>query len=204
MAPNPIKRGLKVVVELDTGSFTGSKTRIDCYIIEPEYDRLTVSFPESKSEFIPYLSEGTEIKAFIYSFTGIIIVDSIVFDSPYDGKMVIEYNEENHIIQRRKYLRMPYITDMFLIREDQNVRANTIDIGGGGVRFQCSHSFVDMESVSVQLKLAHFEPIIKVEGTILKKNFYKPDEYVLEFMKISESDRERIIKKCVTLEREQL
>lgn len=204
MAPNPIKRGLKVVVELDTGSFTGSKTRIDCYIIEPEYDRLTVSFPESKNEFIPYLSEGTEIKAFIYSFTGIIIVDSIVFDAPYDGRMVIEYNEENHIIQRRKYLRMPYITDMFIIGNEQNIRTNTIDIGGGGVRFLSSHRFVDNESVSVQLKLAQFEPIIKVEGTILKKNFYKPDEYVIEFMKIAEADRDRIIKKCVALEREQL
>lgn len=203
MAPNPIKRGLKVVIELDTGSFTGSKTRIDCYIIEPEYDRLTVSFPESKSDFIPYLSEGTEIKAFIYSFTGIIIVDSIVFDSPYDGRMVIEYNEENHIIQRRKYLRMPYITDMFIVGAERNIRANTIDIGGGGVRFQCSEHLADMDSVSVQLKLAQFEPIIKVDGTILKKNFYKPDEYVLEFMKISEDDRERIVKKCVTLEKEQ-
>ena len=68
MAQSPIKKGLKVVIELDTGSFSSSKTHIETYILEPEFDRLTVTFPPSKQEFAPYLSEGTEIKAFINSF----------------------------------------------------------------------------------------------------------------------------------------
>lgn len=203
MAQNPIKKGLKVQVEVDTGSFTGTKTRIDCYIVEPEGDRLTISYPESKAEFIPYLTEGTEIKIFVYSFTGIIIVDSIVYDAPFDGRMVIEFNEQHQVIQRRQYLRMPYITDLFIGKEDINIRANTVDIGGGGVRFLSEEPLKEMQEVKAQLRLAQFEPMIKIEGLILKKNFYKQNEYVLEFMQISEDNRNRIIQKCVQIEQTQ-
>lgn len=203
MALNPIKKGLKVQIEVDTGSFTGTKTRIDCYILEPESDRLTISFPESKAEYAPYLSEGTEIKVFVYSFTGIIIVDSIVYDSPFDGRMVIEFNEQHQIIQRRKYLRMPFITDLFIANEDENIRANTIDIGGGGVRFLTDTHLKDNQQVKAQLRLAQFEPMVKIEGIILKKNFYKPNEYVLEFLEISEEARDRVIQKCVQIEQSQ-
>lgn len=203
MAQNPIRKGLKVQIELETGSAIGSRNRIDCYILEPEFDRLTISFPESKSEFIPYLTEGSELKAFIYTFTGIIIIDSIVYDAPFEGKMVIEFNEEHQIIQRRKYLRMPYITDLYLETEEGNHRTDTIDIGGGGVRFVSEKCFKNEESIKAHLRLAQFEPMLKVEGLILKKNFYKPNEYVLEFMQIDESDRDKIIQKCIHLEREQ-
>ena len=47
MALNPIKRGLKVQVEFETGS---KRTIIDTYILEPDSDRLTLSFPDSKRE----------------------------------------------------------------------------------------------------------------------------------------------------------
>lgn len=203
MAQNPIRKGQKVQIELDTGSAIGSRNRIDCYILQPDFDRLTVSFPESKSEFIPYLTEGCELKAFIYTFTGIIIIDSIVFDAPFDGKMVIEFNEEHQIIQRRKYLRMPYITDLYLETEDGNHRTDTIDIGGGGVRFVSERNFQNEQSIKAHLRLDRFEPMIKLEGIILKKNFYKPNEYVLEFMQIEERDRDKIVQKCINIEREQ-
>ena len=45
--------------------------------------------------------------------------------------------------------------------------------------------------------------MIKAEGIILKKNFYKSNEYVLEFMEIEEKEREKIIQKCLMLERSQ-
>ncbi len=200
MAVNPIKRGLKVQIEVNTGSSMGSRNIIECYVLEPDFDRLTISFPESKSELIPYLTEGTEIKAFIYTFGGIIIIDSIVFDAPFDGKMVIEFNEENQIIQRRKYLRMPYITDLYFILEDGNIRVNTIDIGGGGVRFASEKVFKDAQDYCAQLRIEQFEPMIKIEGTVFKKNFYKPNEYLFEFTKLQEKDRDKIIQKCIKLQ----
>ena len=203
MAPNPVKRGLKVQIEVDTGVSLGARNRVDCYIIEPDYDRLTISFPEARSDLLPYLTEGSEIKAFVYPFSGIIVVNSVVFDAPFDGRMVIEFNEENQVIQRRKYLRMPYITDLYLQLEEGNIKVNTLDIGGGGVRFIYDKTLPDSMNLTAQLRYANYEPLIKLQGMILKKNFYKPNEYVLEFMQIKEVDRDKIIKKCIDLEREQ-
>ena len=117
--------------------------------------------------------------------------------------MVIEFNEENQVIQRRKYLRMPYITDLYLQLEEGNIKVNTLDIGGGGVRFLFEKTLQDSQKINAQLRYAPYEPLIKLQGMILKKNFYKPNEYVLEFMQIKEEDRDKIIKKCIDLEREQ-
>lgn len=200
MAQNPIKRGLKVQIEFETGS---KKSRMDCYILKPDFDRLTLSFPESKNEFIPYLTEGSEIKAFIYSFTGILIIDSVVYDSPLDGQFVIEFNEEHQIIQRRKYLRMPYITDFFLQTEEMNIKTTTLDISGGGVRFITDSLFSISKPLKAQLRISSFDPMIKAEGIVLKKNFYKKEEYVMEFTEINEHDRDKIIQKCLLIEREQ-
>ena len=117
--------------------------------------------------------------------------------------MVIEFNEQHQIIQRRKYMRMVYMTDLYIEQEEGNLRVDTVDIGGGGVRFTCDKVFCDMQQISAQLRLAPFEPLIKIQGIILKKNFYKPNEYVFEFMDISEQNRNKIIQKCVELERVQ-
>lgn len=198
MALSAVKRGQKVQIEVDIGI---NRQIIDCYIIEPESDRLTLSFPESKKEYAPYLNEGTEIKAFVYSFTGIMIFDSIVFDSPYNGQIVIEFNEHHQVIQRRKYLRMPFISDFYIIREEGNIKTATVDLGGGGIRFLCKEELVTDKIYNAQLRLNPAEPLIKIEGTIFKKNFYRNNEYVMEFSRIEEKDRDKIIQKCLVLER---
>lgn len=199
MLKNPIKKGLKVQIEFNIGS---KRTIIDTYIITPESDRLVLSFPDEKREYAPYLREGSEIKAFVYTFNGIIIVESCVYDSPFDGSITIEFNEQHQIIQRRKYIRMPYITDFFIQRETNNIKSTTVDISGGGIRF-FTDTELKAESIhKVQLRLTNHESMIKAEGIILKKNFYRPNEYVLEFMQIDEKDRDKIIQKCFTIEKE--
>lgn len=197
-----VKKGQKVQVELDTGI---SKTIIDCYILEPESDRLVLSFPASQKEYIPYLSEGTEIKAFVYSFTGIMIFDSIVFDSPFNGVFVIEFSNHHQVIQRRRYLRMPFITDFFIVGkgEKDNIKTATIDLSGGGVRFLCEEPIDVGAEYDARLRLDEFSSLIKVSGIIIHKNFYRSNEYVMEFLKITEKDRDKIIQKCLLIEREQ-
>ena len=132
------------------------------------------------------------------------IFDSIVFDSVFDGKLVIEFSEKHQVIQRRKYVRMPYITDFFLERESGNIKTQTVDISGGGVRFLTDKLLASEQHFKAQLRLNNFEPMIKVEGHILKKNFYKTNEYVMEFAQIEEKDREKIIQKCRMIEFEQI
>lgn len=200
MIRNPIKKGLKVQVEFETGS---KRNFLETYIVEPDSDRLTLSFPDSKREFAPYLREGTEIKAFVYTFTGIVIVDSIVYDSPFDGQFVIDFNENQRVIQRRKYIRTPFIMDFFIQREGGNIKTDTVDISGGGIRFTTETPLKINDICRVQLRLNSYEPMIKAEGIILKKHFYKPNEYALEFTIINENDRNKIIQKCLQLEKKQ-
>lgn len=199
MYKNPIKKGLKVQVEFNIGS---KRNILDTYILEPDSDRLKLSFPDSKRDFAPYLREGTEIKVFLYTFTGIIVVNSVVYDSPFDGFFVVEFNEENHVIQRRKYLRMAYLTDFFVQHNGVNIKTTTADICGGGVRFNSEYPFVANMILDAQLRLNPYEPLIKVQGVILKKNFYRQNEFVLEFTEIDEKERDKIVQKCLLLEKE--
>lgn len=99
---------------------------------------------------------------------------------------------------------MPYITDFFLERESGNIKTQTVDISGGGVRFLTDKLLASEQHFKAQLRLNNFEPMIKVEGHILKKNFYKTNEYVMEFAQIEEKDREKIIQKCRMIEFEQI
>ena len=200
MSNTHLKKGQKAQISFEIGS---KKHIMDTYIIEPDSDRLTVSFPDEKKEFMPFLCEGTEIKAFIYSYTGIIIVDSIVLDSPFNGQFVIEYNENPQIIQRRKHTRVMFNVDFFLQQEDGNIKTQTLDISGGGVRFTSEVPLTANEVFNIQLRINQYEPMIKAQGIILKKSNYRPNEYVLEFSTISERDRNRIIQKCSELEKEQ-
>ena len=193
-----IKRGLKVQIEFESGF--GKKSRIDCYILDYEDDRIELMYPASKEEFIPYLSEGTELKAFIYTFGGIQVLDSIVLNSPLED-FTIEYHEDTQIIQRRKYLRVPLITELFITLPEGNKKSETLDVSGGGIRFAFGETLENQKVYNGSLRLEKYEPLIFFTGIVSKKSFFKPDEYVIEFTEIDENSREKIIKKCVELDR---
>ena len=193
-----IKKGLKVQIEFESGF--GKKSRIDCYILDYEDDRIELMYPASKEEFIPYLSEGTELKAFIYTFGGIQVLDSIVLNSPLED-FTIEYHEDTQIIQRRKYLRVPLITELFITLPEGNKKSETLDVSGGGIRFAFGQTLENQKVYNGSLRLEKYEPLIFFTGIVSKKSFFKPDEYVIEFTEIDENSREKIIKKCVEVDR---
>lgn len=193
-----IKKGLKVQIEFESGF--GKKSRIDCYILDYEDDRIELMYPASKEEFIPYLSEGTELKAFIYTFGGIQVLDSIVLNSPLED-FTIEYHEDTQIIQRRKYLRVPLITELFITLPEGNKKSETLDVSGGGIRFAFGETLENQKVYNGSLRLEKYEPLIFFTGIVSKKSFFKPDEYVIEFTEIDENSREKIIKKCVEVDR---
>lgn len=193
-----IKKGLKVQIEFESGF--GKKSRIDCYILDYEDDRIELMYPASKEEFIPYLSEGTELKAFIYTFAGIQVLDSIVLNSPLED-FTIEYHEDTQIIQRRRYLRVPLIAELFIALPEGNKKSETLDISGGGIRFAFGQTLENQKVYNGSLRLEKYDSLIFFTGIVSKKSFFKPDEYVIEFTEIDEKNRERIIQKCVEVDR---
>jgi len=196
MQKSPIKAGLKVQIEFNIGS---KKNILNSFILESEHDRLKLSFPEEKREIAPFLREGTEIKAFIYTYSGIIVVESVVFDSPLGDNFVIEFNEEHQTIQRRQYKRVQYTTDLFIQINKDNIKTTTTDVSGGGVRFNLAQPLETGATYNIQLRIVPHEPMIKATGITIKKVFYKENEYVLEFVDIKEEDRKKIIKQCTTI-----
>lgn len=195
-----IAKNTKVQIEFQTDS----KRRIflDCYVEVSEKDRLVMRFPPKGMDFLPYLLEGSSVKAFIYTYTGIWIINSIIIESPDNGQVTIEFKEEHQVIQRRKYFRIYYSTDLYLEIEGRTTKLRTADISGGGVRFHSNEAIKTGEQYNGSMRLSSSEEAIPMMGRIFKKDFSKPDEYVFEFTAIVEREREKIIQKCILIERE--
>lgn len=195
-----IAKDTKVQIEF----LTESKRRIflDCYVSESQKDRLVMRFPPKGNEFLHYLMEGAPIKAFIYTYTGIWIINSMVIESPEDNIITIEFKEEHQVIQRRKYFRIFYVTDFTLEFAGRRLNTKTVDISGGGVRFLSEEVIKTGEQYNGALKLSVNEPPIKLIGRVFRKDSSKKEEYVFEYTAIVEKEREKIIQRCIFLERE--
>lgn len=174
---------------------------LDCYVSASEKDRMILKFPQKGNRYSQYLHTGTKVKAFIYTYTGIWIIKSMIIEPPEDGLLTLEFKEEHQVIQRRKYFRIFFVTDLYVYLPEKKIKAQTIDISGGGVRFSADEIIKQGELYNAVLVLGQNEEI-PVMGRILKKSPAKPKEYVMEFTAIIEKEREKIIKKCVLIERE--
>ena len=125
----------------------------------------------------------------------------MIIEPPKDGLLTLEFKEEHQVIQRRKYFRIFFVTDLYIYLPDKKIKTETIDISGGGVRFLSEEAIKQGEQYNAVLVLSENQEI-PVMGRILKKSPAKPKEYVMEFTAIIEKEREKIIKKCVLVERE--
>ena len=189
----------KVQIEFLTNA--KHKMFLDCYVETSEKDRMILKYPSKGGEYSDYLKEGTKVKAFIYTYTGIWIISSMIIEPPKDGLLTLEFKEEHQVIQRRKYFRIFFVTDLYIYLPDKKIKTETIDISGGGVRFLSEEAIKQGEQYNAVLVLGENQEI-PVMGRILKKSPAKPKEYVMEFTAIIEKEREKIIKKCVLVERE--
>lgn len=195
-----IAKDTKVQIEF----LTESKRRVflDCYVMNSEKDRLVMRFPPKGNEFLPYLTEGAPIKAFIYTYTGIWIINSMIIEAPEDNIITVEFKEEHQVIQRRKYFRIFYQTEFVVEVGAKEILAKTVDISGGGVRFLSSQTIKTGEQYNAILTLTPGEKPIPLIGRIFRKDPSKLEEYVFEYTAIIEKEREKIIQKCIFLERE--
>ena len=131
-----ISKDTKVRIEFED---SGKKVcNIDCYVVDTEADRLILSFPPESRRYLGYLGEGEVVKAYIYSYSGILILNPMIIEPPNEENLItIEFKEEQQVIQRRQYFRISYETDFYIIVDGKKLSARTIDVSGGGVRFFC-------------------------------------------------------------------
>ncbi len=198
-----ISKDAKVRIEFEDDA--GVPHNIDCYVVDAEADRLILSFPPEGRGFVKYLAEGETVKAYIYSYSGILILNPMIIEAPNAENLItIEFKEEQQVIQRRQYFRICWETDFCIIVDGKKLETRTIDISGGGVRFICKEEIKPDEIYKGFLRISSIDDPIELTGRVFTKGNRRKNEYVFEYTQIDEKQRERIIKKCVLIERERI
>ncbi len=169
---------------------------IICVIKEIENDRVSLVFPEEDQHLIKNLPEGKELEAVIYTDSGIFAFDSVVINSPLEHDFIIELPDEKNHIQRRDYIRVPLNVDLILKNNVTEIRTRTINIGGGGIRFLVKQELKTNDIWDFILYLPD-ETTAKGKGIVLYSIMQgKTIVSVIKFVDISETYRNKIIKKC--------
>jgi len=178
---------------------------LTCPIKAVEQDRIGLGFPDEEMEVAKYLYEGREVEVLIYTDRGIYLFDSIVIDSPSEFAFTIELPQDKSKIQRREYIRIPLRTEFTLTKFGHTLKTQTINIGGGGLRFKADSELAIGDIWSFILDLPHFPNPVKGFGEILY-TFKQQDNIVsvLKFLDIEDDDRNKIIKFCYDVESKKL
>lgn len=195
-----LKSGQKVKLEFKTN--LGEPKQIICDIAEAYKDRLKLKVSEEILNCAKYLLEGESVSASIYTSSGIEVMESIILNSPLEESFEIEYNENFKKIQRRNYVRVDAKVKVILQNSNELVVGTTVDVGGGGIRFEATKPPLPIidNFYNAKIMLSEDEPSIQASGTVVRKNHFVPDEFLLIFEKISEQERNRVIKKCIQIQ----
>lgn len=189
-------------VKIEYLNSAGKVLSILSQISNIEYDRLELSNPnENYEEACEYLNEGTTVLVYIYTSNGIRAFDSIVLN-PLKEKLIIDFPNDYKNIQRRKYVRANWISQAILIypKTNESLNITTKDLGGEALKFITDKKLAIEGEYKISLTLDNFLPAVVLEGRIEKKPHFKEQEYLFFYENIQETDRNKIIKKCLELE----
>jgi len=195
---NELEAGQKIRLKFNISSLRSES--ITCVVKWFEEDRVALVFPDDFLQLKKSLPEGKELEAVVYTDSGIYAFDSIVINSPLEHDFVIEIPDEKKRIQRRDYIRAPFNLRFVLskdtLKDEIEIETKTINIGGGGVRFLVKDELKTNDIWNFTLYMPD-GTVAKGKGIILYSLLQgKLVVSVIKFVDISETDRNRIIKKC--------
>lgn len=191
---NELEKGQKVRLRFNVSAFR--EESVTCVVKWYEDDRVALVFPSGKEAFARDLPEGKEVEAIVYTDSGIYVFDSVVINSPLEHDFIIEIPNDKKRIQRRDYIRATLNEKLFLSNNNRQIETKTINIGGGGIRFLLKEE-LDTDSLWDFILYMPDNIIIKGKGIILYSVLQgKIIVSVIKFTDITETDRNRILKKC--------
>lgn len=191
---NELEAGQKIRLKFNISSLRSES--ITCVVKWFEEDRVALVFPDDCPHLKKSLPEGKELEAVVYTDSGIYAFDSIVINSPLEHDFVIEIPDEKKRTQRRDYIRAPFNLRCVLTKDEIELETKTINIGGGGIRFLVKDELKTNDIWNFTLYMPD-ETIAKGKGIILYSLLQgKLVVSVIKFVDISETNRNRIIKKC--------
>ncbi len=175
-----------------------------CEVLQIKKDTLILDTTTLDAKYLPLLYEGRELRVFAYGFFGINILESIVMTAPFDGHLEVEIPQTYKNIQRRQYVRANLSTVMLLFERDDldrenGIKTQTQDIGGNGIRFICHKKLEFEHKYNMVLYLSQNQIVTAECSVTIIKNPQK-GEYVIEFTKIDENQRDKIIRTCLGIQ----
>ncbi|MBO5947484.1 PilZ domain-containing protein [bacterium] len=162
-----------------------------------ESDRIFVSLSDINQNVCDFFEEGDEIFCSVQTQFGIRLFNSMIIEFE-NNCVVIEYNPKDYeVFQRRQFVRvnvnMPAVIDI----NGKMLRVITVDLGGGGIKFMSDTPLEDNSIANMKITLNKGEPFVNIFGKIIKRDFYKENEYLFFFVNLDENVRTKIIKRCM-------
>lgn len=182
-------------VEFEESDLT--KRLVECKVKNIEDDRLILDYSRVSPYYYQFLHEGAEIKLYHYTDAGIDIFDSIIITSPVDQRFEVEYPPIFTRVQRRKYTRA-FVKLKIQLKDRNGIldTTETINIAGNGIKFYSNKDLIFGKMYDMFIYLDN-DQIIKATGVIIK---IEGNEYVFEFAKINEKDRDKLLKLCINIQ----
>ncbi|MEI8378222.1 MAG: PilZ domain-containing protein [bacterium] len=164
-------------------------------VLKHEKDRVFLEIKNPKREYLYVLKEGLDTEITICSSNRIVKMNSLIIDINKDC-ICVELNQEYDVIQRRRYVRTKASYFVELKSDDMMFKAQTINLGGGGVCFIGNHCFSIGQTYKFKLLLPGHDDIIG-DGVIINKIEMQDETLIMfNFSNIEKETRNKIIRFC--------
>lgn len=180
-------------------------------IQDVEEDSISIYLPGSEGRYLPLeIGEETEIVYYgerdkLYSFKCKVVKRSadgavrlLTLGKPYDIER----------IQRRNFVRVSYVESVqYGVSEESSdvvyKKATLLDLSGGGLKFRTADKLEKEELITLRLKYQDNELFMKSKIVRRNRNDSGDYTYGVEFIDISEMNREKIIRLVFQIMRKQ-
>lgn len=168
---------------------------LESRVLSYEKDRVFLELAGPKNENHYLLKEGLETEITICSSNRIVKMNSLIIDNTKEH-LCVELNQEYDVIQRRRYIRTKASYFVELKSSKFMFKAQTINLGGGGICFIGNHCFEIGQIFDFRLLLPDQEDIIG-DGIVINKIEGEDETLIMfNFSNIEKEARNRIIRFC--------
>ncbi len=164
-------------------------------VLKYEKDRVFLELKKTKRNDYYLLKEGLETEMTICSSNRIVKMNSLIIDVT-ANHLCLELNQEYDVIQRRRYVRTKASYFVELKSSKLMFKAQTINLGGGGICFIGNNCFEIGQIYQFKLLLPDQDDITG-EGIIINKVEKQGEMMIMfNFSNIEKETRNRIIRFC--------
>ncbi len=204
-----LKPGDKVWLEVLAGNYKGSYPSV---VEGVNRDAIVVGHPFIKSALLP-LAHGTKVRVTFKGRGALYTFESRVKGRGSEGVFVLylELPEKIDRIQRRRFVRLEVILPFYYKKDsEERYKSGMIkDISGSGVRAVVDRSvnvgdtlqlFIDLYGKSNPNKVVDVSGVIAVRAVVVRQvinpdfNDKRKKEVGMEFVEMSEKDRQKIVR----------